>query len=817
MNEIRIALRRLRKNLGFTSVAVVTLALGIGASTIVFSIVNGVLLQPLDYPESHRIVNVWEGDHKDGWSYGYHDQTSPANYFDWRRESTSFEALGLIANHSGLLTRSFIFTGGDEAHRLSGRFVSSNFFDVFGLNPIMGRTFFPDEEKRGAPRVVVISHRLWSQLFNQDQDIIGQTINLENNGRHTYEVIGVMPEGFRYPFNSDVWVSMAHMPGSEHRRGGDVMSVIGRMHKDVSIEEAQAEMNIIQWQIHESYKGMELLGMDRVIGPHIALEPMLDSVVKGVKSSLFIFTGAVALLLLISVANVANLLLSRALTRQREMSLRAAIGAQRHHLIRQLLTESVLLAFIGGIGGILLSWWGTNLIVQFNAGAIPRSSDVGVDLRVLGFTMFLSVFTGILFGFAPAWQSSRPNLNDALRQGANRLTGDKFNTFIRNGFSVAQIAMALILLIGAVLLIQSFNEMQSIDPGIDSEKLLTVEVTMNGAAYQNRGQRITFLDRLIDEMKATPGVENVSAVSVLPSRKGWPYPYTRADKPRPRPNEQPRAGLRSVMPGYHETYGLDILRGRGFKKSDNWTSERVMMVNKTFADTAFKDEEVLGKYLQYYGMNWRIIGVFDDHKNNGLTRDTDVEVNMPYTQWPGTDAISVHLTVRSKSDPLLLAPVVTEKVRKLNPDQPLSRFVVMQQYLDQSIAIDRFRSMLITMFAVSALILASVGIYGVMSYSVEQRTNEMGIRLALGARRMDLLRMILVQGLKHTVIGVVLGLIGSYALTRVLASRLYNISATDIGTFLMVSGILILVGVLACLVPAIRAMRVSPLESLRYE
>ncbi len=816
MNEWGIAWRRLRKNAGFTSVAVITLALGIGASTTVFSIVNGVLLQPLDYPESHRIVNVWEGDHKDGWTYGYHDQTSPANYFDWRSQNTTFETLGLFANHGGLITRSFIYTGGDEAHRLSGRFVSNNFFDVFGLKPIMGRTFLPSEEKRGAQRVVVISHRLWSQIFNQDNDIIGQTINLENNGRHTYEIIGVMPEGFRYPF-SDLWVSIAHMPESEHRRGGDVMSVIGRLKKDTSIQEAQAEMNVIQWQIFDAYKGMELLGADRVIGPNIALEPMLDSVVKGFKSSLFIFTGAVGLLLLISVANVANLLLSRALTRQREMSLRAAVGAQRHHLIRQLLTESVLLALIGGIAGVLLSWWGTNLIIQFNAGAIPRASDIGVDWRVLAFTMLISVLTGILFGFAPAWQASRPNLNDALRQGANRLTGDKFNSFIRNAFSVTQIALALVLLIGAVLLIQSFNRMQSIDPGIDAEKLLTVEVTMNGAAYQDRGQRITFLERLIDEMKATPGVENVSAVSVLPSRKGWPYPYTRADKPRPLPNEQPRAGLRSVMPDHHETYGIGILRGRGFKKSDNWTSERVMMVNKAFADSAFKDEEVIGKYLQYYGKNWRIIGVFDNHKNNGLTREPDVEVNMPYAQWPGTDAISVHLTVRAESDPLILAPVVTEKVRKLNPDQPLSRFVVMQQYLDASIAIDRFRSMLITMFAVSALILASVGIYGVMSYSVEQRTNEMGIRLALGARRMDLLRMILLHGLKHTVLGVFVGLVGSYALTRVLANRLYNITATDPKTFLLVSVILIFVGMLACLVPAIRATRVSPLESLRYE
>jgi len=816
MHDLRFALRLLSKNPGFTAVAALTLAIGIGATTIVFTIVNGVLLNPLDYPDSDRIVLVWEGDIREGFTYGYHDQTSPANFIDWRKQNTVFEAIGLAANFAGPVTRSFIYSGDTQSYGLQGRFVSKDFFKVFGLQPALGRSFLPDEEKPGSGRVAVISHRLWAALFDEDPDIIGKAIALENNGRHVYDIIGVMPEGFRYP-KSDVWVSMAHMPESVHRRGGDVMSVLARLKEGVTLEEARAEMNVIQWRIFDEFKGVELHKADRKIGPHIELEPLLDSVVSRFRSSLTMFSGAVALLFLIAVANVANLLLSRALTRRREMSLRAALGAQRWNLVKQLLTESAALSILGGIAGVLLAWLGLELLVKFNAGAIPRAGEVAIAWPVLAFALLLSLLTGVLFGLVPALRISRPNLTDAMHQGTSRLTGDRSHHYLRNGFSVLQISLALVLLVGAAMLIQSFHEMQSIDPGIDAEELLTVEVTMTGAAYPNRETRVAFLRLLMDEMRATPGVESVSAVSVLASNKGWPYAYERSDRPPPMPNEKPRAGLRAVTPDYHKTYGIPVVRGRPLNERDDWHSERVMMINQALADSAFEGEEALGKHLRYYGRDWRIVGIFANHKNAGLTRDPQPEVNMPYLQWQGPDAKSVHLTIRAKGNPLALAPVVTQKVRALNPYQPLNQFRTMQAYLDYSTTGDRFRSLLVGMFALAALILAGIGIYGVISYSVAQRTNEMGIRLALGARRWDIMGMVLKQGLKLTLAGVVIGLLGSLALTRVLGSMLYGISAYDLPTFLVVAAFLTMVGLMASIVPAVRAMRVSPAACLRTD
>lgn len=817
MRDIRLALRMLLKNPGFAAVAALTLAIGVGATTIVFTIVNGIILKPLEYPHSDRIVNVWEGNFEEGFTYGYKAQTSPANFMDWRRENTVFESLALWANHSGAVTRSFSYLGKEEAHRLTGRFVSKDFFKVFGVKPFAGRTFHSEEEMPGGARVVVVSHRFWTQYFDNDPSIIGKSVILENVGRHSYEIIGVMPEGFRFQ-GSDVWVSIAHMPSFPlTHRGGTIMSVIGRLKEGITLERAKSQMNMIQWRIHDEFKGLELKGSMFKVSPNIDLEPLLDSVVSNVRSSLVLFGGAVGLLLLIAVANVGNLLLSRALTRQREMSIRAALGARRWQLIRQLLSESLVLSLIGGFSGVFLAWGGLQLLLKFNAGAIPRAGDIGVDLRVLGFTILVSLVTAVLFGFAPALQTSKPDLNDALRQGSNRLTGDKAHHYIRNAFTITQVTLAFALLIGASLLIQSFNRMQSIDMGFESDGLLTVEVTMTGAVYPTKGHRVAFLRQLIDEMKATPGVESASAISVLPHWKGWPYSYMRPDLPLPPPSERPKAALRSVTEDHYKTYNIEVLKGRSFNLGDKADSEPVVMVNKTFSETVFAEEEALGKHLSYYGKNWRIIGIYEDVKNNGITREAEPGVNMPLAQWPGPDSKSVYLTLRTRADPMSLAPIVTEKVLKLNSEQPLSQFVPMQSYLDNSTAVDRFRSLLLGLFALAALFLASIGIYGVVSYSVAQRTNEMGVRLALGAQPFNLLLMILRQGLRMTLVGIGFGIFISWAFGRILASQLYGIEPTDPVTYAVVSVALILVGAFACIVPAVRAMRVSPTKALRWE
>ena len=810
MHDLRFAFRQLLKNPGFTTVAVLTLALGIGATTTIFSIVNGVLLQPLEYPGSERIVNVMEVDPKEGARNSYGNYTSPANFVDWRRENQVFEAIAFAAHHHGWMTLSFIYTGDGIAERLPGRFVSTNYFKVFGVEPILGRAFLPEEEVRGSRRVVVISHRLWQRLYNGDPAIIGKSISLENQGRYSYEIIGVMPQGFRF-LGADVWVSCAHMPRLMTFRGGGGMHVLARLKPGISLERAQTEMNVIQSRIYAEYGYLTQQGQHLAIGPQIRLQPLLDSAVGHVRASLMIFSGAVAFVLLIACANVASLLLSRAVSRQREMAVRGALGASRWRIVRQLLCESMVLSLPGGIAGTLLASWGTKLVVKFSAGSIPRIDMVGIDFRVFLFAIVASLLTGLLFGLAPAWQSCRTDLNEALKKGAQRISS---HLRLRNAFTATQIALALVLLIGAGLLIRSFNRLQHVDIGFATDELLTVEITMMGANYQNADQRCVFLLRLMDEMRAIPGVEAVSAVSMVPDRPAWNHAYARADRPMPPMPERARAGVRVAAPGFLKTFGIPLLRGREFTASDAPQSEKVVLVNEAFADKAFPGEDPLGKPINFEGETREIIGVFANVKNTGLAGDTQPEILVNYRQW---SFVSMFLTLRARSNPMALAPIVSEHVRALNPAQPLNYFRTMQSIIDETTARPRFRSLLLGIFALIALLLASVGIYGVMAYSVSQRTNELGVRIALGAQKSDLLKLVFRHGLKLTLIGLVIGLAGSFALTRILEANLFDISATDPTTFVGVSLLLTLVAMIACLVPALRAMQVNPMEALRHE
>lgn len=810
MNDLKFAFRQLVKNPGFSAAAVLTLALGIGATTTVFSIVNGVLLQPLPHPGSDRIVNVWEADPQRGFWF---NNTSPANFVDWRKDNGVFEAIAFSAEHSGMTTRSFIYTGDGPAQRLPGRFVSTNYFKVFGVRPLLGRDFLPEEEPRGASRVVLISHRLWGRLFNHDQEVIGRKILLENAGRHSYEIIGVMPEGFREPA-ADVWVSCAHMPRPMTRRGGTMLRVVARLKPGVSLPSAKAEMDAIQARIHTEYGHLEQQGQHLVIGSQIHLQPLLETMVSNVRSSLLIFSGAVSLVLLIACANVANLLLCRALSRRRELAVRTALGAGRWRIIRQLLAENMVLSLTGGIVGVLFANGGTRLVIQFSSGSIPRVEFVQTDWKVLIFTLGVSLASGLLFGLAPAWQSSKADLNEALKEGANRMSGGPAHRHLRNAFTVAQVALALALLVGAGLLMRSFHRLQTVDTGFDTEELLTVDITMTGAAYDQHAKRRIFLRQLMENMRSVPGVQSACTVSMIPDRGGgWPTGYARLDRPLLPPAQRPRIGVRVVTPDFLKTYGIRLLRGREFNESDAPESGRVLLINQAFADDVYPGEDPLGKQLECGGPA-EIIGVIANVKNTGLAGETRAEVYGTYQQW---NFQSVFLTIRAASNPLALAPAITEQVRRLNPEQPLVYFRTMQNYLDRTTARPRFRSLILAGFAMVALVLAAVGIYGVMAYAVTQRTNEIGIRMALGAKRTDVLRLVIRQGMQLTFTGVALGLMGSLALTRLLKTHLFDISSTDMTTYLGVSLLLTLVALAACFIPAFRAMRVNPMEALRNE
>ncbi|MBI4663968.1 MAG: ABC transporter permease [Verrucomicrobia bacterium] len=809
VQDISFALRLLRKTPGFTAVAVLTLALGIGATTTVFSVVKGVLLKPLNFPGSDRIVQIWEAEPEPGVSRA---NTSPANFMDWRRESTVFEAIAFSAEHSGNFTRSFVLTGDGLAERLRGRFVSTDFFRVFGVEPMLGRSFLPEEEERGAPRVIVLSHRLWQDRFRADPGIIGKSITLENQGRNAWEVIGVMPPGFDYPY-SRLWASVAHMPGDLKRRGGAMLQVVARLKPGVTIEQAQSEMNVIQARLYKEHSHLARRGKFLAMGARTKIEPMLEVVVGHARFSLLLFFVAVILVLLIACANVANLLLARGLARGREVAIRAALGASRGRIVRQLLTESLLLSLVGGASGVLLAVWGVKLVMRFSDGSIPRISEAAIDAPVLAFTLVVSVGTGLLFGLVPAWHSSKADLNETLKEGTQRATGSTHHQ-LSHAFTVIEVAVALLLLVGAGLLLQSFVRLQRVDPGFDASRLLTVEVDMAAAAYPDDERRRLFFRDLLERMRGVPGVEAVCGVSMIPDRgNGWPTEYHRTDRPVPPVGEQPRVSVRAVTPGYLKTYGIRLLKGRDFAESDSMSAPKVILINQAFADAVFPGEDPVGSDLNCAGVK-EIIGVIANVKNSGLAGETRPEVYVIYQQWGWP---SCFLTVRTSSHPLALSPLITEQVRALNPSQPLTFFRTMASYLDETTARPRFHSMLLGFFVLSALALASIGVYGVMAVSVAQRTQEMGVRLALGARKFDLLMLVLGRGMRLTLVGVLIGLGSAFALARLLTHQLYGVTATDPSTFAGVTLLLVAVAAFACFVPARRATRVDPIVALRHE
>ena len=574
-------MRQLLNSPGFTAVVTFTLALGIGATTIVFSIVNGVLLEPLDYPGYERIVHIWESDP----SYGIERRnTSPANFVDWREQSTVFDSIAFSAEHSGMETRSFIYTEDGLALNLRGRFVSTGYFAVYGLQPLLGRSFLPEEEERGAPRVTVISHRLWGQLYDYDPEAIGKGIVLENAGRHTYEIVGIMPEGSRVQ-GADVWVPCGHMPHPMTRRGRPLIHVVGRLKEGVSIERARAELEGIQGGIYATHGDLNRSDQYRTITSTVDLAPTLDLMVGSTRPSLFLFSGAVALVLLIACANVANLLLSRNLARRGEIAVRLSLGASRWRIIRQLLSESIVLSLIGGTFGVLLAYWGTGVITKLNAGNIPRVEAVGIDGMVLVFALSISVITGILFGLAPALQCSKTDLSDSLKDNATRSSAGVSQQRLRGMFTVAQVALALMLLLGAGLLLKSFDHLQKVETGFDTEELLTVEFTMTGAGYPELEDRRRFLRRLMEEMRGVPGVEAACAVSQVPDRgKGWPTQYARLDLPQPPRNEWSIVSVRVATPDYLKTYGIKLLQGREFAESDTANAARVVIDHQPVDD-----------------------------------------------------------------------------------------------------------------------------------------------------------------------------------------------------------------------------------------
>jgi putative ABC transport system permease protein len=795
LQDLRYGARMLLKQPVFTLIAVLTLALGIGANTAIFSLVNAVILRPLPFAESERVVWTW-GE----FSGGNRASTSPPDFLDYRAQNRSFEELAAMSFNS------FNLTGVGEPERVIGSSVTANFFQALGVKLVQGRAFLPGEEQSGSSQVAIISQRLWQQRFGGDPQIIGKTIAL--NGRN-HTVVGVAPDATRVLREAEIWTPLDFNDPEMKIRRFHFLRAIGRLKPGVTLQQGQADIDAVA-------AGLEKLYPESNKDWRLRLVPMREYLVGQTRRPLYVLLGAVGLVLLIACANVANLTLAQAARRQKEAALRHALGASRMRLIRQLLTESALLSVIAGTLGLLLAWWGADLLLALAADSIPRLGEIALDNRVFGFTLLVSLLTALFFGIAPALQSSRPDLNETLKEGGKGGASSSRLGRARNALIVVEVAMALVLLIGAGLLIKSFRRLQEVDPGFDPRNLLTMRLFLPQSKYAEPQQRQAFFEQVLRRIESLPGVQAVGTSTWIPTLGGGDTYFTIEGRPFPDPNRKVTAFNPSVSHDYLRAMKIPLIKGRHFNEPDTKEEKPMtVIINEAFARAYFANDEPLGKRLIIdMGEPWtcEIIGVAGDTTQFAF----DVSA-FPVMYLPSLRAGVAAVVVRASGDPLALTSSVRAAVREVDRDLPIANIRSMDQIISNMTGDARFRTLLLGVFASVALLLAAIGIYGVIAYSVAQRTREIGIRVALGARGRNVLGLVVGQGMKFALIGVGVGIAGAWALTRVLSNLLFNVSATDPLTFIGVSALLSLVALLACYVPARRAMKVDPMVALRVE
>ncbi len=794
-SDLRFALRQLYKQPGFTAVAVLTLALGIGACTAIFSVVNAVLLRPIDYPDSQRLMVLRETNLPQFPEFSI----APANYRDWQQQADAFAQLYAIRNAS------YNLTGDGDPVRLIAARVTTSYFEALAVKPLLGRFFSTEEDAPGKDKVVILTHGYWQRQFGGRASVLGEALRL--NGE-SYAVVGVMPENFNRNSRAEIYTPMAFTDEDWQSRGGHYVAAGGRLKPGVTPAQAQSQMALIAERLATQYP-------DTNKGWGVKVIPQLEYLTRDLRTILFCLLGAVGALLLIACANVANLLLARATSRHREISIRSALGAQRWQVVRQLLTESLLLAFCGGLLGILAARFGLSALLALAPSDLPRAKEIGLDGGALVFTTLLIVLTGFGFGLVPALQSARLNLVGALKEGG-RGGSDSSRHFARHSLVVTEIALALILLVGAGLLIRSFTRLQSVNPGFNAEDAVMVNFSIPTEKYPDGAKQFAFIDAVRKRFEALPGVKAVGATQVLPfSGSDYVLGFTINGRPPVAPSDTPSSNYFSVTPDYFKAMGIPLLRGRTFNEQDREGAARVAIISKSLADQYFPNEDPLGKQINITNgpETWReIVGVVGDIKAYGLDRDTAVQSYEPLAQVPFN---FMSFVVRTSSQQGGFANALRREVYAVDKDQPVFRIESLESLVLASSARQRFAMTLFALFSGIALLLAAIGIYGVMSYSVSQRTGEFGIRMALGAQPRDLLRLVLGQGARLTALGIVAGLIGAIAAAQVVQSILFQTGARDPLTFTLISALLGVVAILACLFPALRATSVDPVVALR--
>ncbi len=811
--DLGYGLRLLRKHPGFTVVAVLTLALGIGANTAIFSLVNATLLRPLPYPNPDQIVMVW-GTNPGGFGWRGKTGFSALNFLDYQEQNQVFAHLATFNDAD------FTLTGVDNPERIRGARVTAAFFSVLEVKPMLGRTLLPEEEQAGQDRVVVLSYGLWQRRFGSDPKMIGQTIRLDAT---SYTVVGVLPQSFDFTIpefsgSKDLWIP-AVIPRNE-RRGSKYLSVIARLKPGVTLRQAQADLDAITNRLTQEY-GSEM----GKFGTKLVL--LHEEIVGDTRPVLWLLFGAVGLVLLIACANVANLQLARASTRQKEIAIRAALGASRGRVLRQLLTESVLLAVIGGTLGILLASLGIRLLTGLGPAGIPHGTVVTIDSVVLVYSLVLSLVTGILFGLAPALQSAPTQLSASLKEGGKISASSSSGGRLRNLLTISEVALSMILLIGAGLLIRSFVRLLQVNPGFETRNILTVRLTLPRYAYPEAATQAAFYAQLMEHVKALPGVIAAGATSDLPPTKGSHSSNISIEGQPPIDSSSAALAVqqRLATPDYFRVMGIPLIAGRAFSEADTSSTSPVVVINQAFARRFFPNENPINQHLKFgsaEGSNpWlTIVGVVGDVRGSGVDKQPNSEMYLSSEQHkflPSNPLPQMYLVVRTTNDPSSLAAAVLGAVRALDKDLPLPQARTMEDFLAASIAERRSNMLLLGMFAVIAMILAGVGIYGVISYSVAQRTHEIGVRVALGAQSRDVLALVVGNGMRLALMVIAIGLGGAVALTRWMANLLFGVTPTDVATFAAVSVALMIVAFVACYVPARRATKVDPMVALRCE